>query len=263
MLVKKIKIVLFLAVGLGITGHAVMTPVLMVLMLVTNDFLAMSLTTDRASTAPSPSKWRMREIMAAAIIFGLCKLDIFDRNTGARTIPAGTWSDRAANPDFRHPHIRKPGRALCRLGTAPHVAFQAECVGSSIFGSGYRHRPGGGSNGDAHASVTVDSRRRRSCCCRLLRIDPRSDQGAGSRGIQGRVKRLIAPDGCLTRSTRCGQFRWRCHRKNRCAKLVIDREIGSAPYGRCGYFMESSPMQCTDAEAYLRTGVFVREKLSG
>jgi H+-transporting ATPase len=74
MLVKKIEIVLFLALGLGLTGHAVLTPVLMVLMLVTNDFLAMSLTTDRASPAPSPSVWRMRNITGAAVILGACKL---------------------------------------------------------------------------------------------------------------------------------------------------------------------------------------------
>ena len=40
MLVKKIEIVLFLAIGLGLTGHAVMTPALMVLLFVTNDFLS-------------------------------------------------------------------------------------------------------------------------------------------------------------------------------------------------------------------------------
>lgn len=74
MLVKKTEIVLFLAIGLGLTGHAVMTPALMVLMFVTNDFLAMSLTTDRANPAKSPSRWRMRNITIAAMALGLCKL---------------------------------------------------------------------------------------------------------------------------------------------------------------------------------------------
>jgi H+-transporting ATPase len=74
MLVKKIEIVLFLAIGLGLTGHAVLTPALMVLLFLTNDFLSMSLTTDRASAAPSPSVWRMRNITAAAIVLGICKL---------------------------------------------------------------------------------------------------------------------------------------------------------------------------------------------
>ena len=74
MLVKKIEIVLFLVIGLGITGHGILTPALMVLMLMTNDFLAMSLTTDRASPAPSPSVWRMRNITTAAAVLGACKL---------------------------------------------------------------------------------------------------------------------------------------------------------------------------------------------
>jgi H+-transporting ATPase len=57
-----------------LTGHAVMTPTLMVLMLVTNDLLAMSLTTDRASPARSPSRWRMRDITGVGIALGACKL---------------------------------------------------------------------------------------------------------------------------------------------------------------------------------------------
>ena len=73
-LIKKVEVVLFLAIGLGMTGHAVMTPVLMVLILVTNDFLSMSLTTDRATPAPSPSIWRMPRITAAAVLLAGCKL---------------------------------------------------------------------------------------------------------------------------------------------------------------------------------------------
>jgi H+-transporting ATPase len=74
MLVKKVEIILFLAIGLALTGHAVMTPALMVLLFVTNDFLSMSLTTDRANFAESPSVWRMRNITLAAVMFGVCKL---------------------------------------------------------------------------------------------------------------------------------------------------------------------------------------------
>ena len=74
MLVKKIEIVLFLALGLVLTGQAVMTPVLMVLMMVTNDFLSMSLTTGRAVPGDSPGRWHMRGITAAAVMLGACKL---------------------------------------------------------------------------------------------------------------------------------------------------------------------------------------------
>jgi H+-transporting ATPase len=74
MLTKKIEIVLLLAIGLILTGHAVMTPALMVLMLLTNDFLSMSLTADRASLAPRPSAGHMRSITAAGLVLGVCKL---------------------------------------------------------------------------------------------------------------------------------------------------------------------------------------------
>ncbi len=74
MLTKKVEIVLFLAMGLVLTGQAIMTPVLVVLMLVTNDFLAMSLTADRVSPSAQPSSWRMRDVTGAAIVLGACKL---------------------------------------------------------------------------------------------------------------------------------------------------------------------------------------------
>lgn len=73
-LVKKIEMVLFLGIGLLITGHAVLTPMLMVLLLVTNDFLTMSLTTDRARPSPRPESWRIGKITAAAVTLGLVKL---------------------------------------------------------------------------------------------------------------------------------------------------------------------------------------------
>ena len=44
----------------------------------------------------------------------------------------------------------------------------------------------------------------------------------------------------------------------RCAKLALDRRIGGALYGPSSYFMKSPPVQCTDAEARLRTEAFVR-----
>ena len=92
MLVKKAEIVLFLAIGLGMTGHAVLTPALMVLLFVTNDFLSMSLTTDRASFAASPSVWRMRGITLAAVGLGVFKLCFSTaawpwENTGSGSTP--------------------------------------------------------------------------------------------------------------------------------------------------------------------------------
>jgi H+-transporting ATPase len=59
----------------------------MVLLFMTNDFLAMSLTTFRASPAPSPSIWRMQA-------------RIFDRNAGIRKILFEAGRSRAADSGF-------------------------------------------------------------------------------------------------------------------------------------------------------------------
>jgi H+-transporting ATPase len=73
-LIKKFELVLLLLIGLVMTAHAVMTPILMVLLLVTNDFLTMSLTTDRVTPSQHPDAWRIRPITAAAAVLGFCKL---------------------------------------------------------------------------------------------------------------------------------------------------------------------------------------------
>jgi H+-transporting ATPase len=68
---KKIVQVLLLAVGLLITGHAVLTPMLMVLVMITGDFLSMSLTTDRVRPSETPNSWNIGRITSAAIILGV------------------------------------------------------------------------------------------------------------------------------------------------------------------------------------------------
>jgi H+-transporting ATPase len=71
---KKILQVLLLAVGLVMTGHAVLTPMLMVIVMITGDFLAMSLTTDRVRPSTTPNSWQIGRITAAGVILGICFL---------------------------------------------------------------------------------------------------------------------------------------------------------------------------------------------
>jgi H+-transporting ATPase len=71
---KKILQVLLLAVGLVMTGHAVLTPMLMVIVMITGDFLAMSLTTDRVSPSPMPNSWQIGRITSAGVVLGACFL---------------------------------------------------------------------------------------------------------------------------------------------------------------------------------------------
>ena len=71
---KKIVQVLFLAIGLVMTGHAVLTPLLMVIVMITGDFLAMSLTTDRVRPSETPNSWQIGRITGAGVILGACFL---------------------------------------------------------------------------------------------------------------------------------------------------------------------------------------------
>ncbi|MGP8121627.1 MAG: HAD-IC family P-type ATPase [Xanthobacteraceae bacterium] len=70
----KIRQVLFLAIGLGITGHAVLTPMLMVISMITGDFLAMSSTTDNVRPSPLPNTWRIGSLTLVGIALGVVDL---------------------------------------------------------------------------------------------------------------------------------------------------------------------------------------------
>jgi H+-transporting ATPase len=72
--IKKIVQVLFLAVGLIMTGHAILTPMLMVIVMITGDFLAMSLTTDNVRPSPMPNAWRIGKLTIAGVVIGSCLL---------------------------------------------------------------------------------------------------------------------------------------------------------------------------------------------
>ena len=65
---------LFLAVGLIMTGHAILTPLLMVVIMVTGDFLGMSLTTDNVRPSPTANTWRIGRLTAAGVIMGIGEL---------------------------------------------------------------------------------------------------------------------------------------------------------------------------------------------
>ena len=71
---KKFLQVLLLTAGLIMTGHAVLTPMLMVIVMITGDFLAMSLTTDRVRPSEMPNSWHIGRITAAGVILGGCFL---------------------------------------------------------------------------------------------------------------------------------------------------------------------------------------------
>jgi H+-transporting ATPase len=71
---KKVVQVLFLVTGLLVTGHAILTPRLMVIIMITGDFLGMALTTDNVVPSQTPSAWRVGRLTGAGVAMGLCEL---------------------------------------------------------------------------------------------------------------------------------------------------------------------------------------------
>jgi H+-transporting ATPase len=68
------KAVLFLAVGLIMTGQAIMTPLLMVIVMVTGDFLGMALTTDNVRPSRTPNAWQIGRLTIAGVATGIGQL---------------------------------------------------------------------------------------------------------------------------------------------------------------------------------------------
>ena len=71
---KKTVQVLFLAVGLIMTGHAILTPLLIVLVMIAGDFLGMSITTDNVRPSPMPNAWQIGNLTVAGVIMGFGEL---------------------------------------------------------------------------------------------------------------------------------------------------------------------------------------------
>ncbi len=71
---KKIVNVLFLAIGLIVTGHAILTPLLMVIIMITGDFLGMSVTADNVRPSAKPNQWQIGKLVLACSVLGICLL---------------------------------------------------------------------------------------------------------------------------------------------------------------------------------------------
>jgi H+-transporting ATPase len=65
-IIKTLEIAVFLSVGLILTRTFVITPLLVVLLLFTNDFVTMSIATDHVSFSSRPDRWDIRTLMLTA-----------------------------------------------------------------------------------------------------------------------------------------------------------------------------------------------------
>ncbi len=65
--VKTAQVALFLTLAFVVTRHFVITPRLIVLLLLANDFVTMSLAVDHAHPSPRPERWRINAVVAASL----------------------------------------------------------------------------------------------------------------------------------------------------------------------------------------------------
>ena len=56
------------------TGHAILTPLLMLIVMLTGDLLGMSLATDNVRPSPAPKVWRIGRLTIAGVFMGVSEL---------------------------------------------------------------------------------------------------------------------------------------------------------------------------------------------
>ena len=73
-IIKTAQVAIFLTLGFITTRSFVTTPLLIVLLLLANDFVTMSLAVDRARPSSQPERWRVGALVAASLVLALVVL---------------------------------------------------------------------------------------------------------------------------------------------------------------------------------------------
>ncbi len=71
---KTFEIVVFLTLGLWLTGGFVISATLIVLLLFANDFVTMAIASDRVPVSERPQRWSVQPLMGAALVFSVLSL---------------------------------------------------------------------------------------------------------------------------------------------------------------------------------------------
>ena len=112
-LVNKCVTLIVLGAGLMITGHAVLTPLLQAISMLTNDFVTMARAADRARPSPYPNAWRVRNLSLAAVPLGSVQASLSGGGSRRRLVRAAPDPRRDADADIRDARLRRPGKRLC------------------------------------------------------------------------------------------------------------------------------------------------------
>lgn len=69
-IIKTVQIAFLLSIGVMLTRHFIITPLLIVLLLFTNDFVTMSIATDTVSYSQQPDRWHIRLLVLIGLVLG-------------------------------------------------------------------------------------------------------------------------------------------------------------------------------------------------
>ena len=95
-LTQKLSQMLLLVTGLAMTGHAILTPRLMAILMITGDFLAMSATTDNVRPSARPNAWHVNNVTLLGIVLALCNVAF-----ATAVIAVGVFWLSLARPELR------------------------------------------------------------------------------------------------------------------------------------------------------------------
>ena len=176
---KKTVQVLFLAIGLLMTGHAILTPLLMVLIMITGDFLGMSLTTDNVRPSPAPNAWRIGNLTIAGVIMGIGELLFCTAILAFGAYRMGFTIGALQTLGLRRHRVRQPGDDLHQSRAPSSVVLAPQHLAPSLVRRRSPDRLDLGRRrhcDDASASVGGGRHAGRGRC---LRDPPGLGEGAG------------------------------------------------------------------------------------
>ena len=193
-IIKKIVTVLFLIVGLIMTGHAILTPLLMVIVMIAGDFLAMSLTTDNVRPSPMPNAWRIGNLTMAGVIMGICLLAFCSGVLAVGKFEMGLGIEALRTLAFivlvfgsQATHLRHSSTpAPVGLSPKPLARRFVRCRYSDRFDIGHRRN-----RDDAFAGL---DRGRHACRCGCLRRRPGFGEGSGFSPSWDRLEPRLAAE---------------------------------------------------------------------
>ena len=188
---KKVVQVLFLAVGLIMTGHAILTPMLMVIVMITGDFLGMSLTTDNVRPSPLPNAWRIGRLTIAGVFMGIAELCFCSAVLAVGEFGMEIRDRGAENSGLCRHRVRQSGDDLCHSRTPAAVVLSPQLLAGRVIGRRYPDRLDVGHRWSLHDASAGFRCGRHACRGGRLRICRGCGQGAGIPAAGDRMMVLV------------------------------------------------------------------------